>query len=135
MIKEIYRAKKIVGGIGDASKVIFDRRYIFLILNCPTFTCVIIVITLIVIYMFMFLTGLPKSPYIIYSIWLVPSFLHLLTNQVFPDHELAMVLIGTIKGNGSGVSALTIIIIIIAIIIIVITIVIIIPLILMLVKR
>ena len=23
--------------------------------------------------------------------------------QVFPDHELAMVVIGTIKGNGSGV--------------------------------
>ena len=134
MIKEIYRAKKIVGGIGDASKVIFDRRYIFLILNYPTFTCVIIVIILIVIYMFVFLTGLPKSPYIIYSIWLEPSFLHLLTNQVFPDHELAMVLIGTIKGNGSGVSAL-IIIIIIAIIIIVITIVIIILLILMIVKR
>jgi hypothetical protein len=42
VLKEIYRAKKIVGGIGDASKV-------------------------------------------------------------FPDHELAMVLIGTIKGNGSGV--------------------------------
>ena len=67
--------------------------------------------------------------------WYPWSFLHLLTNQVFPDHELAMVLIGTIKGNGSGVSALTIIIIIIAIIIIVITIVIIIPLILMIVKR
>merc|ERR1712226_147251 len=42
VIKEIYRAKKVVGGIADAAKV-------------------------------------------------------------FPDHELAMVLIGTIKGNGSGV--------------------------------
>jgi len=42
VVKEIYRAKKVVGGIADASKV-------------------------------------------------------------FPDHELAMVVIGTIKGNGSGV--------------------------------
>jgi hypothetical protein len=42
VVKEIYRAKKVVGGIADASKV-------------------------------------------------------------FPDHELAMVIIGTIKGNGSGV--------------------------------
>merc|ERR1719474_2101697 len=42
VVKEIYRAKKVVGGIADAS-------------------------------------------------------------QVFPDHELAMVVVGTIKGNGSGV--------------------------------
>ena len=27
----------------------------------------------------------------------------LFTRQVFPDHELAMVVVGTIKGNGSGV--------------------------------
>ena len=31
------------------------------------------------------------------------STIFFVSHQVFPDHELAMVVIGTIKGNGSGV--------------------------------
>ena len=45
---------------------------------------------------------------------------HFLINQVFPDHELAMVLIGTIKGNGSGVNTLILIVAIMIIVVIII---------------